>query len=314
MAEIPELPTGEELRLLPRSSMVAFAARCARRVQPLYRIDYGHNARVQIAAIWKAIWVAEENARGIIDPDAAHKAYRKALAAAEIAHDVDAKSAAFAAAYAATNADIANKNDAADAASQAADAEVHADITIAKAETSNSSNYPPPASSFYAQRASEIRNDFDQLLKLAKFHGWNDEEKVDHWRSLGPLWVTDTQNLPQMTVQKISVPDWFQQGMDWQEEILGIGLYNAKGWPHPFPSELEELLQEEQSESEETVRDLEKPDPAPLVLADFEGNFTAEEIADCLEYLSEVYKSVGGPGLKVVESRELQPESSEVCQ
>jgi len=55
-----ELPTEEELRALPRRAIVAYAARCARRVQPLYRSK--HERHVQ--AVERAIALAERFAKG----------------------------------------------------------------------------------------------------------------------------------------------------------------------------------------------------------------------------------------------------------
>ena len=56
----PGVPSEEELKALPLRAMVAFAARCARRVQPLF------NSRDEqfIRAVDTAITVAEDEAAG----------------------------------------------------------------------------------------------------------------------------------------------------------------------------------------------------------------------------------------------------------
>ena len=54
------LPTRDELAALPRRANVAFAARCARRVQPLYRSKYKRH----VQAVERAIAMAERFAKG----------------------------------------------------------------------------------------------------------------------------------------------------------------------------------------------------------------------------------------------------------
>src|SRR5690242_13983052 len=72
-----ETITPEELRKLPRRAIVAFAARAARRVRPLYRPPSGHpDTQRHRAAVDAAIQIAEKYARGeeIADADAAYTA------------------------------------------------------------------------------------------------------------------------------------------------------------------------------------------------------------------------------------------------
>jgi pyrimidine deaminase RibD-like protein len=61
--------TEASLRRLPRRAMLALAARCARRVQPLYDLPADHPEREKhIEAIEKAIQVAEAFAKGVVLP------------------------------------------------------------------------------------------------------------------------------------------------------------------------------------------------------------------------------------------------------
>ena len=54
-------PSQEELEQLPLRAIVAFAARCARRVLP---ICYGHMGREELADVERAIQVSERFAAG----------------------------------------------------------------------------------------------------------------------------------------------------------------------------------------------------------------------------------------------------------
>ena len=99
MPQTPELPTTEDLQKLPLEAIVAYAARCARRVQPLYGRAAGmaefpkHEAAVE----W-AILLAE---RFCLTHVVGAPAYDAAYHARTAAHAADAKDAARAAAGAA---------------------------------------------------------------------------------------------------------------------------------------------------------------------------------------------------------------------
>jgi len=68
----PTIPTKEELSRLPRRAVVAFAARCARRVQPIFAAWSGATQE-HIAAVDRAISLAE--AYAYATADAAHAAF-----------------------------------------------------------------------------------------------------------------------------------------------------------------------------------------------------------------------------------------------
>jgi hypothetical protein len=61
--ETPRLPTKKDLLQLPRWARVAFAARCARHVQPLLRTALPDAGVRQVEAVERAIRLAEEVAR-----------------------------------------------------------------------------------------------------------------------------------------------------------------------------------------------------------------------------------------------------------
>lgn len=86
-----DLPTTEDLRRLTLRAIAAYAARCARRVQPLYESDEDRH----VEAVDKAICVAEAFARG--DKVAPASACGDAALAALIAAAADALIAADAA-------------------------------------------------------------------------------------------------------------------------------------------------------------------------------------------------------------------------
>ncbi|MEM9065772.1 MAG: hypothetical protein AAGB51_09820, partial [Planctomycetota bacterium] len=61
------LPSKEELRTLPRWALVAYAARCARRVQPLFKASWPDAPAEHVEAVDKAITLAERSAAAARD-------------------------------------------------------------------------------------------------------------------------------------------------------------------------------------------------------------------------------------------------------
>ena len=59
-----ELPTNAELRKLPIPAIVAYAVRCARRVQPLYSLAGSANVERYQGALENALYVAERFCQG----------------------------------------------------------------------------------------------------------------------------------------------------------------------------------------------------------------------------------------------------------
>src|SRR5262245_55144424 len=120
--------TSSEQEQLPLHALLAFVARCARRVQPLFKYDAANtDAAACAAAIDAAIHITEQLASGAsIDPvelcTAEENAVRAVLFASETYPDDERAAYAANAAYAALNASkgllegVANGNPAAEAA------------------------------------------------------------------------------------------------------------------------------------------------------------------------------------------------------
>ena len=78
-------------------------------------------------------------------------------------------------------------------------------------------------------------------------------------------------------------------------------------------AEWERKLAEE--EKDDLAKRIASSEPEPLISVYFDDSgFTNDEIAECLEYLSESYRSMGGIGLKVVNGNSLVPETEKVSQ
>jgi len=114
-----EIPTKEEIEQLPRWARVAFAARCARRVQPLYVIAWPDAHKNHIRDIDAAITLAEEAAENAVKNAkiSLAAAGNAADSAGYVGDDIDAyhavgytavRAATYAAATAAFAADSAN--------------------------------------------------------------------------------------------------------------------------------------------------------------------------------------------------------------
>jgi len=162
-----QIPTKEEIELLPRWAQVAFAARCARRVQPLILHDWPEAPQIFLDNIDKAITLAEASAA---DPaSASEKADAATFArAAYAAYAADA--AAARAAYAADAARAAYADDAAAAADAARAAYAAAD-----------------AATFARVAVRAIRADFELLGAFARREGWDNDTPVPP-EVFGPMW------------------------------------------------------------------------------------------------------------------------------
>ncbi len=200
--------TKEELRKLPRWACVAFAARCARRVQPLFKFGWPGAPDEHVRAVDRAIALAEESAHmGRADSlilDAARAAYaanaaaRAANAAARAANAANAAArAARAAAYAANAA--ANAANDADADADAADA-------AAAARGADAAARGADAAARGAAADAAARADYELLVALSKKNR-NPEATVDV-ALLGPLWANGE-------------PKW------WPKEDRHIGMSTA---------------------------------------------------------------------------------------
>lgn len=102
------LPSKEELGRLPRRAMVAFAGRCARRVQPLFKQFWPEAPQEHVDALARAIILVETSAVSRVSASDLRAAYsaanRAAVRAADAGLAADAADAARSAARAAARA------------------------------------------------------------------------------------------------------------------------------------------------------------------------------------------------------------------
>ncbi len=160
------LPTEAEITKLPRWARVAFAARCARRVQPLYGTNTPPPIPRYIEAISRAIRLAEScAAQASVEPIEFTTAVSDAYSAR-----VGTSDPSYSVARAAMNA--------ADCPPKPAEA---AEIVRQAVDAANQ------AVSAVTSIASDLRRDFDQLLNLALTDRWHASTPVPP-EVFGPLW------------------------------------------------------------------------------------------------------------------------------
>ena len=175
-----ELPTQEELSQLPRRAIVAYAARCARRVLPIYlateppeqhRSAVAHAVEMAERAACDAVDITDAKAaynaakRVAMDSDTTHAAITSATSAALTAFSALAGRTAYAARVA----------EAAHSAAEAADAAFSDAAALADAhDVGGTIN----AASAAARAADAIRDDFEALRRLATEESWTDDTPV----------------------------------------------------------------------------------------------------------------------------------------
>jgi len=177
------IPTPADISQIPRWAALAFAGRCARRVQPIYRYswkDAPDNA-VQLLATgvnW-AEQVAVQRPASLFS--ASMTAADQAAQLAMEAHILPASLAAMSAASAGRGAPI-------DSLMQAVNSFVLVATSMAPV----------------TRQLHRIRRDFDHLVSLAREHHWTDETPVPPevfgpmWPSrLTPVWATEPPGPPQ---------------------------------------------------------------------------------------------------------------------
>jgi hypothetical protein len=166
MADEFKLPSRDEIEELPRWAMVAFAARCARRVQPLFEARWPDAPSERVRAVDRAIGMSEQagamaaasagNARAFADAARAARADATTEGAATVAQ---------AATYAAR-------------AAEAADPAYTTGTVLAAAR----------AAAVYGWATSAaIRRDFEHLRAAASAESWTDRTPVPP-AFFGPLW------------------------------------------------------------------------------------------------------------------------------
>lgn len=166
------VPTEKEIAQLPRWAQVAFAARCARRVLPLFKAGCPDASEKHVSAVERAVDIASQAASQahVASQTAAWDAAMVASQAQAIAaSQAQAKAAAMVAVLAATAS-------ASQAASQALPQAVARAASQAHVATLTA-----------AASGSWIREDFDLLAQTARAEQWTDNTPVPP-EFFGPLW------------------------------------------------------------------------------------------------------------------------------
>ncbi len=243
-------------------AVVAYAARCARRVQPLF---VSHQQE-HVDSVERAIDVAEKFAAfGVTAATATATAARAAVPRAANAADV-ASAAAYAAnaAYAATNAAIAADSAAESLASAAAiAAESAAESAAARAATTTSDRAAAANAATNAAIAA-AKSDYRKLLALGPEPAPALGEPID-FEALGPLWPEGE-------------PEWFEKA----KARAGVQI-------HATTAKL--TLETHKAE----ISTLQIPDPIEIYLDP--GNASKETIQEVLEAISDLHRAAGGLGL-----------------
>jgi hypothetical protein len=184
-------PTRKEIEQLPRWARVAFAARCARRVLPLYKHYCPEVAEYDIKSVTGAAAVAERSAALAAD------------ATAEIVNTTNThefEDAADAADWAETAADYGigvSMNPTASGSYEAGNAAAfaaHAASQAARQSAANAGAYAASRTVAHAARAGEgfslapfIRGNYETLVNCAKAQAWTAATAVAP-EVFGPLW------------------------------------------------------------------------------------------------------------------------------
>ncbi|HEY1190667.1 MAG TPA: hypothetical protein VGE74_23750 [Gemmata sp.] len=170
------LPTDEEIEELPRWARVAFAARCARRVLPLFRVSWPDAPDKELVAVTTVIEFTERAAA--VGEALAESAEAAAYAAtkAAVTASVAKATAAQAIARCATRAAQAIGGAAHAYALPGSDAEATAEAVEAAIEAAIDWVITPDA-----------RRDFDYLSRQAEAQRWDDNTSVPP-EVFGPLW------------------------------------------------------------------------------------------------------------------------------
>jgi hypothetical protein len=193
MADDATIPTEQELRALPRWALVAFAARCARRVQPLFKDGWPDAPVEDVQALERVIVLAEQSAASASVVPAG-----EAFAAAEGAS----------AAYAAVDTFAANTKNAINPANAARFAAAAVAYTTARGTaTPRATEYDAADAAVVASRAASaygayidpvahgpvnaatlaMRYDLELLTETAKNEKWDDRTPVPP-EFFGPVW------------------------------------------------------------------------------------------------------------------------------
>jgi hypothetical protein len=171
------IPARDEIAALPRGVRMAFAARCVRRVMPLYWHAWPAATAEHRAAVATAARVAERS-----DADDAERA-----------------AASFAAAAAADAAGRAGADaafDVARAAARATAADTPFAAALAVRAAADALAHHATIRTPLARYLRAIRRDYERITRLAAANGWTDDTPVPA-AEFGPMWPT-------------GAPDWWE--------------------------------------------------------------------------------------------------------
>ncbi len=172
MSEEPSILTREEIKQLPRWALVAFVARCVRRVLPLFKHSWPQDPWALASRIEEAVSMIEDSARtGIPHENLATELDSVESEATEASHDNDKISAA---AYVAEATFYANCTHPENRYC------VNAAIQCCKAATK-------AANIYNVDIKPRIRSDFEKILEIVKTNDLTDETPVAQ-EIFGPLW------------------------------------------------------------------------------------------------------------------------------
>ncbi|MEM7233957.1 MAG: hypothetical protein AAF517_17395 [Planctomycetota bacterium] len=177
----------DELTQLPRWALVALAARCARRAQPLFSSDWPDAPEEFKQSIDEALALTEASAANAEVDERLPTAGQLAGNTATTAGNLTARFASFTVAFAAVNAaNVANaeNNDTAVAFVQATADSCHKSATFASVR---SSLLKGSSTAVAAAFNKEMRADFNALLNMSRRNEWSDSSPVNP-DELGPLW------------------------------------------------------------------------------------------------------------------------------
>ena len=254
----------QKLQGLPRRAVVAFAVRCARRVQPLFVAGWPDVSLKHRQAVDNAINLVEKYAHGYniktnYFSDVGKAAYEAAIAADDVAAYTAAvvAYATAAAAYAA----IDDEDAAYEAAAAAYAAADNKDPVARRAELA-------------------VQDDLQYLLDYIRRNGWTAQSKVKIPPDFfGPMWPDgEPQGWPKAAIKQESIPT----ATEASQESLELSETNPPEPEDDFAFDDTDLL----------------PEPPPLEIYLDPGQASKQTLQNVLERLSDLHRAHGGLGLE----------------
>jgi hypothetical protein len=191
MSDVIPILAKEEIAKLPRWAQVAFAARCARRVQPLFVASWPDAPAENVHGLDKAIRLPEESAARAVDLGASRAGYAVLAGSGAEGTAAGVTYVAAIAAGVAEGCEGEHREAAASIVGSTPGTTEDEASAAAQLAASLAAKVPPPQSA--ASRAAfvavggVIRGDFELLLELAKAEKWDDATPVGP-EVFGPMW------------------------------------------------------------------------------------------------------------------------------